>query len=971
MQHRPLYIYVILTLVFAATAMRNAAQTYVGQTYQRKDGLISQNVNCVAQDKQGYLWFGTDEGVSRFDGKRFQNFTTDDGLCDNEVLGIAADSAGHIWFLSVSGCIAFFYEDKFFNASNTASLKVYWNTLGAVHFAEDSMGNICISGFSDQVLVITPELKVHALQVSHHSFDHPVFTFTQDDRIQVVQGTDVLTLMLDEYGKTFSHASHYYMGELFHGELVGDGFLFIAPQGIVRTEGVGLSTIVSADSLPVDFTKGKIHSGENASFWLTTQQEGCLYWQYTDSGYVKSEPTYNRGWITDVLCDRDGNHWYCTRGDGVRRVTPTPHIFLNRLGNNEAGLCLVKDLDGHVWAGTNKGMVYQFVDDYLAMVLQMTNRLSDKSVKNFVFDQSGNLWCASLEGIYRFSNTMGFWNPAPINITSINDLRNICLSPSNEVLFSDMSIVGLLSIAPNGTTQIDTLLKPAQRVYHPFVDSKGRFYFDQGDGLYWIKNGNAEHVLANHAGFGSKISNITETDDGYLVVSTYGSGILFLKDGQLVRSLDKSNGLSTNQCKAVYVEANWHYAATNEGLFVYQFSNGGADVAYSITTAHGLPTNNINDVVVTANKFYLATTEGVIMVDRNIGSSMALPPPLHWSSFITADKQVPIANLDQVKFTNSLTRIAFNAISFDRPNELRYEYKLHSADSLWIQAESNVLEFLALPAGDYNLMVRARKFNSDWSQPIVLPFHVLPPYYATAWFRVLAFMVLSSIVLFIYRFYTNRSYERKLAVLQREQAVLSERNRIALEMHDDLGSELSNIVILTKIAGTKLGLSGEQTRPIAEIDRAATNTSRKMNEIIWALNPANDKLENLVAYLQRFANDFLELHDMGGNVDVPSALPDVEVQAQRRRNIFLVVKEAFHNIHKHANANSADLHIAWHEHTLRIEIKDNGRGFTETELKRVGNGLKSMRKRALDAGGVLEINSNAGQGAQLNLVVQF
>ncbi len=271
-------------------------------------------------------------------------------------------------------------------------------------------------------------------------------------------------------------------------------------------------------------------------------------------------------------------------------------------------------------------------------------------------------------------------------------------------------------------------------------------------------------------------------------------------------------------------------------------------------------------------------------------------------------------------------------------------------------------------AGDYNFQIRARKHDSDWSEPVKLSFTSLPAWWASWWFRTLLIFGAGLITFLIIRFFTRRKYERQLAIIQKEQALLEERNRISADMHDDLGSELTKIVILSRIARTKLGLERSKEQPIIDIDNAATDIVKKMNEIIWALNPTNDSLESLVSYLQKYVNDYFEVRDLYGRVEMPENVPNLKVKAAFRRNVFLIVKECLHNIHKHSKADRVDMIIRISDE-LEISIVENGVGFDMEKTRRFGNGLINMKKRANDINGDVDQTSSIGNGSSLKMKI--
>jgi signal transduction histidine kinase len=204
--------------------------------------------------------------------------------------------------------------------------------------------------------------------------------------------------------------------------------------------------------------------------------------------------------------------------------------------------------------------------------------------------------------------------------------------------------------------------------------------------------------------------------------------------------------------------------------------------------------------------------------------------------------------------------------------------------------------------------------------------------------------------------------ERKVVALNaRLEGQQLERLRIAEDLHDDFGSGLSKISLLSEVAKRKASVSGE----LDKISAAAKELLLKMSEIVWALNHHNDTLPSLASYIRRYAVGFFEDSDIVCHFDIPE-LPVAPLSSESRRNIFLVVKETLHNTLKHAHASQVDIQFSLQHEMLEIHIHDNGRGFDAT-LKNAGNGLHNMEKRMQQSGGTFEVSGTPEKGTMTRI----
>lgn len=215
-------------------------------------------------------------------------------------------------------------------------------------------------------------------------------------------------------------------------------------------------------------------------------------------------------------------------------------------------------------------------------------------------------------------------------------------------------------------------------------------------------------------------------------------------------------------------------------------------------------------------------------------------------------------------------------------------------------------------------------------------------------------------------FHTAGLYQKDL---DRQLMLERERTRISQDMHDDVGASLTRISILSDLAKNKTEITGDTRQWLGQISDTSRGVMEEMNQIIWALNPKNDTLEGLVAYLRRFMYEYLEPTTVNCNFELPETIPDKALSVEVRRNVYLVVREALHNVVKHAKASKVFISMKMNEHGFRIMIKDDGSGFDYGSLEFPGNGLINMKKRMYDIEGDFLIQSKTGEGTVIELVV--
>lgn len=274
-----------------------------------------------------------------------------------------------------------------------------------------------------------------------------------------------------------------------------------------------------------------------------------------------------------------------------------------------------------------------------------------------------------------------------------------------------------------------------------------------------------------------------------------------------------------------------------------------------------------------------------------------------------------------------------------------------------------------LPGGQYQFRVReVDSLGVPTGEEAVLPIVIAPPFYANLWFRAAMFVSLLAIALGMERWIARGRMQRKLEKLKRTQAVQQERARIARDIHDDLGTVLSRISMVSEAASLEAEPGSRQEQRLNEICETSRQLTRTMEEIVWAQDPKHDSLDNMVSYFCSFASDLLGVAGIACRLDIPIELPNVPLEAEQRHELFLVFKETLNNIIKHSGATEVRISLRIVDGTIQLAVEDNGRGFRQADATPgKGNGLSNMQNRLQRLGGRVGIHSEPAAGTRIEI----
>jgi signal transduction histidine kinase/sugar lactone lactonase YvrE len=426
-----------------------------------------------------------------------------------------------------------------------------------------------------------------------------------------------------------------------------------------------------------------------------------------------------------------------------------------------------------------------------------------------------------------------------------------------------------------------------------------------------------------------------------------------------------ADGLSSNEVQSI-TEDSWGrlYIGTDRSLDRLDPATGRIR---HFTTADGLANNQV------IGSF--CDSHGALWFSTDTGLSRYIPEPDHprpppvalINGLQISGSHYPVSELGELAVrdmelarSQSDIRIDFAGISFGVGEVLHYQHKLEGADLDWSElTEQRAISFAKLAPGRYRFLVRAVNADGVVSEtPASFSFTILSPLWQRWWFLSLAATIVVLAGSLLYRF--------RVAQLLKLERV---RTRIATDLHDDIGANLTRISVLSEVARQQ-GAAGASPvsgslQAIAEIARESVAS---MSDIVWAINPQRDSLIDLTRKMRQHAEEVFMLRGIELKFIAPDPAPDLKLGLDVRRNLYLVFKEAVNNAARHSDCARAEIELRVEEARLRLTISDNGRGF-DPAARTEGNGLLSMRRRADDLGGELSLESGVGAGSRLRLTI--
>jgi signal transduction histidine kinase len=315
--------------------------------------------------------------------------------------------------------------------------------------------------------------------------------------------------------------------------------------------------------------------------------------------------------------------------------------------------------------------------------------------------------------------------------------------------------------------------------------------------------------------------------------------------------------------------------------------------------------------------------------------------------------------------------IQYTSLNLSAADRARFKYRLDGHETAWAEVGNlRVASYSRLPPGEYHFQVTACNEDGVWNeQGATVTIEVEPHFWQTRWFLGIASAAVLGLVAGAVYYVSTQKLQRQLAGLRQQEALEQERSRIARDIHDQLGANLTQVSLLGELVESDKDQPDEVAAHAKQISQTALETSRALDEIVWTVNPRNDTLDGLVNYICKYAQDYLAVAGLRYRLDVPAQLPNAPISPEVRHNVFLASKEAITNVVRHAHASSAWLRLKLEPDRFTLEIQDDGRGpgGTKEERAQTRNGLRNMGKRMEDVGGSFEIGPAPERGTLVRL----
>ena len=392
------------------------------------------------------------------------------------------------------------------------------------------------------------------------------------------------------------------------------------------------------------------------------------------------------------------------------------------------------------------------------------------------------------------------------------------------------------------------------------------------------------------------------------------------------------------------VSASWHIFNRFDGLAQDFLENGlfiTSDDRILISQKHGVAFYPIDSIYVRVKPIHLRITS--LLVNNKPFTDSVLPEYI---------------NSLKLKHDQNNITLEFAAMDWQYPFKTSYYYRIDGLKGFdeWTVVEDARLDLAGLSPGKYQVNIKALGSGAVWSNEVQLPIEIKPAFWQTAWFQLL---VMGSFLSAFYFFFRYQLHQIKKVVTMRDQ--------ISRDLHDDIGASLSNIAILNEMA--KRNVSENTLKANEYLDRSAediTNISKNLRDIVWSIDPEQDFIHTLFSRMRSFATEILDGKDIACFVHLPEYPQNIKLDIRAKREFYLIFKEAINNIIKHSQATEARIDLMHHLGTLHLSIQDNGKGFDLTEISN-GNGINNMYNRAKSLGAQLNIETQPGKGTRVSM----
>ena len=960
-----------------------------------RDGLLSNITTTLYQDSRYFLWIGTNHGLIRYDGKFFTNYNQigEGGITDRVITCITEDADGNIWIGTESGLNKLNPKNnqitQYRSGSGPGTIPFHW----------------CNYLFTDskKQLWLTTEKGIALYDKKTDSFENiPISVYGKDEKInkfinQVAEDEEGNFWLSTSFGlKKFNPSTKQFYS--YHLE---------EPNNSLRKENVlyGLCVAKPGSIWAVSFEGHLLHyesknnrlkivsisskEGPRLLSICTIKQEKQKFLLIaTSDGIFKVNPDNPESppqkllsgkSLNKVFTDKQNNLWISSENGLFRQIHVNIALQWHDVPDKD------KPLINHIIRSTLKENIYFLTsrsgwftynsnnDTVTFHTLPADDRGLLTQINRHVGDENG-YWFTSTNGFGYYDLKKNRLIDLTRLITKVSSQQSTGFieEPLKGQLWITMRRSGILVY--NTLTGKDTVLfadkQKADNIYGKTV-----FDFKKGpDNNIWFTTDEKLYVVnpvtysyktykADNNIFQNNKTNpyrILFTKDGRALINSQ-SNIYEFKN-QALRVIHPKKGLFNFELQRLLEDETGNiWAVTDNGIYK---TNNQFSYWKNISNAQGFENETAGyEINLSVPGKVMITSVGKIgVLDNKLMEQSRVPNPSIISRIRLGNTEAhfPVPALKYKCDYKDAVEIELTSPDFSNESENSIYYRLEGWDDEWRRlSTTNTIRYEQLPPGNYLFSTKSVNTESIESRIAFISFKVVPPFYRSWWFIVLSFIIIISIAYLFYRYHLHKAIELEKI-----------RTRIATDLHDDIGATLSSISMYSDALKLQVKDNMPQLESVlTKMGESSREMVTGMSDIVWAINPDNDSGEKLLNRMENYVTDMCAVKNIKLFFKADEKLKQIRLPLEKRKNIYLVFKEAVNNAVKYSMAD----HL-WVTVNIGAEfsllIKDDGAGFTMTDVKK-GNGLKNFKTRADEIKGKIQINSMPGAGTSVKLICQL
>jgi ligand-binding sensor domain-containing protein len=1019
MKHLVLTFFIIISF----HDLSSGSKTITLKKITSQQGLSDNQVTCMIRDKQGFTWIGTKDGLNRFDGRDFyvfkHNENDSNSVCGNIISCLEVDDDSLLWIgTASSGMCSYNFRSGKFKSYNKSNSELIVNNVNVIAF--DKSRNCLWIGFNNSGMQIfdlkTKSTDKNKKLISTNTYYDVLVT----DTIPYFAGIIESLKRLGKLGKFRTDVSDtaITVNKIF---LASDGHLWCGAwdNGLHEFDASSkrIATYFFDGSNKLKQSGDEIlclAEDENKILWCGTKSSGIHFFDLKTKLFTSeikiSNPVTSR--INNLYRDNHNRIWIASE-TGLYVYDPLQNQFeITRLpvlpGFNS---CMTNDRiimsSGKEFIVTNCGLFYRTSNNENYLHKDLYYRDERQELTSIFLDEQNVVYIGTNRSVFTLdtitfelispgvSHSAGMHKSFFMGASRANSITKI--RHHNHPLIATSLYGNFIKLFDTERQNAFIILKDTN-VKGNFIDNLSRKIFSDSKNNFWVCGAThgidqvliPEKILFDEFPFsdsivriiyaaskawnspGSKnvqsvnnVFDMNENTDGSYWVTTQGHGLLkFFPRNDSTTFVSYANDIKSLQGLAKDKNENlWMVSST--GLLHYNVKGN----RYKLFDIQSGISENISGYFFHNNN---STPQNEMSVGFNGGFVSFHPLE------IISNKEKPVAGITRLwimdapsdsllfgklKLTYRQNFLKFNiaANSFSDNGQTTYIYLLEGIDHDWHSQTNPLVTYTNLPPGNFILKIKAINSDGVESDVYEMPVIISPPFYNTYWFYILVIIIIVSSVYVLYRY-------RIRQILKLQEV----RNKIARDLHDDIGSTLGSIHLYSQIANKKLiGENSGSVKSILEkIESSSGEIIEKTGDAVWVVKASNDSVKNLILRMESYAASLLGAAGIQFNIDYDESLSNVKLEMTQRKNIFLVYKEALHNIIKYADCTNVDIEVKKNAGKLHIRIADNGKGFVADGTNPYnGNGIKNMKSRAEEMNGTFQITSQLGSGTIIDFEV--